>query len=101
MSSSHDEVWVYSVSVSPDMSRVATGGTDNIIKVWLYVGRFERFLTIWKIWNCFGGNEVQVFKGHGGWIRDILWLDDDRIVSASNDKFVKVPWVLEAAIRLW
>ena len=50
-----------------------SGGTDNIIQIWN-----KKFLSAGKI------------TGHHDWVNDILIWDEDRLITCSEDKTIKV-----------
>jgi eukaryotic-like serine/threonine-protein kinase len=72
-----NELW--SVAWSPDGSRLATGGTEGVV----------------KIWDALSGRQLASLRGHTGELRSVAWSPDGRrLASAGLDRKVKV-WDLE------
>jgi WD40 repeat protein len=66
---------VRSLAFSPDGSRLATGDTDNAV----------------KIWDTATGHEILTLRGHFDWVRDLAFTPDGhRLVSAGDDNKVLV-----------
>jgi WD40 repeat protein len=66
---------VYSAVWSPDGSRIASGGVDNTVQVWLVAT----------------GGCLLTYKGHEHRIESVTWSPDgSRIASGSMDKTVQV-----------
>jgi WD40 repeat protein len=76
---------VYAAAFSNDGKQLATGSLDNTV----------------KLWTVADGEHVGTLKGHGDGVAFVGYLKDNRIVTASLDKSVKI-WspdgVLEATL---
>ncbi|NCR51862.1 MAG: protein kinase [Microcystis aeruginosa L211-07] len=109
--------WVYSVGYSPDGRYLASGGSDNTIKIWevatgkqlrtltghsdffrsvvyspdgryLASGSFDKTI---KIWEVATGREVRTLTGHSGWVNSVVYSPDGRyLASGSWDKTIKI-----------
>jgi WD40 repeat protein len=80
---SHERKWIHTLDVHPDGTRVATGGTDRLIKIWKW-GRDER---------------LTEFEAHGDCVRALAFSPDGRrLASAGDDGQVKV-WTMEIGTR--
>ncbi|MFN9674579.1 MAG: protein kinase domain-containing protein, partial [Microcystis sp.] len=109
--------WVYSVVYSPDGRYLASGGSDNTIKIWeVATGRELRTLTghsdffrsvvyspdgrylasgsfdkTIKIWEVATGREVRTLTGHSGWVNSVVYSPDGcYLASGSWDKTIKI-----------
>ena len=65
--------WVFSVSFSPDGSRIVSGSDDKTVRVW----------------DSHTGAELMKLEGHAGGVRSVDW-HGDKIVSGSDDWTVRV-----------
>jgi WD40 repeat protein len=74
---------VFCVSLSPNGLRVASAGQDQSI----------------RIWDTRTGSLAGVLRGHIGDIRNILFADDNTLISCSNDKQL-IKWDLTRMISL-
>ena len=73
--------WVYSVSYSPDGSRIASGSGDDTV----------------RIWSAATGAHLRTLDGHMSDVRSVSYSPDgSRIVSGSDDGTIRV-W--DAAVR--
>jgi len=69
------EHMVWSVSISADGKRIASGSWDNTVRVW----------------EADTGREIAVLRGHEGLVRSVsISADGKRIVSGSDDRTVRV-----------
>ena len=83
--------WAPALSASKDgapVRRIATGGCDNLIKIW----RYNEEDTQWT-------QEGNALEGHSDWIRDLSWAQyvggtGLMLASCSQDKQVLI-WTLE------
>ena len=67
--------YVYSVSFSPDGTRIASGGEDETI----------------RLWDASTGEELHTLKGHTGAVWSVSFSPDGtRIVSGSGDKTIRL-----------
>ena len=64
---------VFSVAFSPDGTLVASGSRDNTIRVW----------------DANSGSEVAVLTGHENQIQSVVFLDNERILSAAGNPEMK------------
>jgi WD40 repeat protein len=110
-----DTVWA--VAISPDGSRIASGGQDSIVKVWdsrsgrarltlaghtrqvscvafspdssrIVSGSVDRSL---KVWDASSGRLLRTLQGHAKPVNSVaISADGRRIVSGSSDNTVKV-----------
>jgi len=65
---------VTSVAFSPDGKRLASGGNDNMAKIWDIAGK-----------------ELFALKGHVGWVSSVAFSPDgQRLATASTDETVKI-----------
>src|SRR5438874_1177054 len=72
------------IPFSPDGTRIASGGNDNII----------------QLWNANSGQRLQTYTGHLGSIWAVAWPPDGRrIASGGNDGTVQV-WEAPSGHRL-
>ncbi|KAI2791708.1 Vegetative incompatibility protein HET-E-1 [Penicillium oxalicum] len=70
----HDS-YVNSVVFSPDGSRVASGSSDNTI----------------KIWDAHTGACLQTLEGHGDWVNSVVFSpDSSHVASGSEDETIKI-----------
>ncbi|MDP2867142.1 MAG: hypothetical protein Q8O90_12955 [Elusimicrobiota bacterium] len=70
---------IYSVAFSPDGKFIASGGVDNIL----------------KLWSLEDGTAVKTFKGHRNFVNSVAFSPDGRrLASASEDGTVKI-WDIE------
>ncbi len=107
---------VTSVALSPDGSRVVTGGSDGIVRVWSESGRLVRELRghhravtrvaispnggliatssldgTAKIWDAGTGRLLHTLKGHRKPLTSVAFSSDGRqVVTASNDRDARV-----------
>jgi serine/threonine protein kinase len=66
---------VYSVAISPDGQTLASGSSDNTI----------------KLWNLATGWEIRTLKGHSGWVYSVAFSPDgETLASGSLDKTIKL-----------
>ncbi|KAJ5708179.1 hypothetical protein N7488_007980 [Penicillium malachiteum] len=66
---------VYSIAWSPDGSRLASGSSDNTVRVW----------------DPTTGQSVSTLEGHGSSVYSIAWSPDgSRLASGSDDKIVRI-----------
>ncbi|KAF8338042.1 WD40-repeat-containing domain protein [Cantharellus anzutake] len=104
--------WVYSVSFSPDGSKVASGSMDTTGRIWdavtgeaLKVLRGHAILVCsvsfspdgskvasgsadrtGRIWDAVTGEELKILRGHTEWVRSVSFsLDGSKVASGSND----------------
>jgi WD40 repeat protein len=69
---------VWSVSYSPDGSRIASGGGDHT------TGEV-------KVWDATSGAELLTLRGHTGWVSSVSYSPDGtRIASASQDGTIRI-----------
>ncbi|HEY6333657.1 MAG TPA: GTP-binding protein, partial [Blastocatellia bacterium] len=67
--------WVRSVAWSGDGRRIASGSSDNTV----------------RIWDSESGEMVRVLEGHRTWVRSVAWSGDGRrIASGSADNTVRI-----------
>jgi len=67
--------WVYSVTFSPDGTRIVSGSSDYTI----------------KLWDVATGREIRTFQGHSGSVASVAFSrDGGRIVSGSKDSSIKL-----------
>lgn len=71
---------VTSIGWRSDGNQIATGGADNVVRVW----------------NVSDGKLAAEFKGHTGAVTGVGFLNDNNVVSGSADKTVRV-WSVVAA----
>ncbi|TWU24730.1 WD40 domain-containing protein [Bythopirellula polymerisocia] len=65
---------VRGLSFAPNGNTLATGGQDNVI----------------RIWDLHGGKQIAVLRGHASHVRDCVFSPDgDSLLSAGRDKHVK------------
>jgi WD40 repeat protein len=115
--------WVRACDVSPDGSRIASGGYDRTVMLWdAATGRHQRSLTghagwVWsvafspcgrlvvsgsedctaKLWETTTGRCVATLRGHSHYVRSVQFWDGGRyVISTSDDCTVKVWSVAEA-----
>jgi len=80
----------------PMLKRLATAGSDNLIKIWRYVDNENR----WK-----GEDARDVLEGHADWVRDVAWapslgLSSSTMASCSQDGVVLI-WTQEDPSAPW
>jgi WD40 repeat protein len=67
--------WVSSVAISGDGRRLASGSSDNTV----------------KLWDAESGACLQTLEGHSSWVRSVAFsADGRRLASGSDDKTVKL-----------
>jgi len=74
---------IHALSVSPNGKIIATGSMDKSIRFW-------DVKTLSALGSIYTDNE----KGHRSSVNEILWLNDDEIISVSDDAKVRC-WKLE------
>ncbi|PZO41863.1 MAG: protein kinase [Pseudanabaena frigida] len=67
---------IQSVAVSPDGKTIASASDDGTV----------------KIWDLEGGsaNPIREIKDQGGWVRSVVFLSDREIITAGQDKNIKI-----------
>ena len=107
----------YTVSWSPDGTKIASAGNGEIIEVWdpvtgnslfnLVSGSSTVFSVAWspdgtkiasgqkdgtvKIWDATNGNSISNLTGHSGGVNSVAWSSDSKnIVSGSGDHTARV-----------
>jgi len=65
---------VRAVSFSPDGRFIASASDDGTVKLWSVTRR--------KL--------VRTFEGHSEWVRDVLFIDEDRLVSCADDGTARI-----------
>ncbi len=116
---------VYSIAISPDGSRVASGSSDSTIKIWdvdngslihtlkghdesvicvayspdglqIISGSDDRTI---KIWDTVNGAVLNTLSGHTDLVRTVAFSPDGlRIVSGSRDKTIKIWDVVDGSL---
>ena len=67
--------WVKAIAISPDGSRVLTGGADKTL----------------RFWDAATGNCLQTFTGHSDWVNAVtLSADGRQALSASGDRTIRL-----------
>jgi WD40 repeat protein len=64
--------WIQSVALSPDETRVASGGSDGAVRVW----------------DAATGEELRTWKDHAGGVAAVLFLDRGNTIAAADDRGV-------------
>lgn len=67
---------VQSVALSPDGKIIASASDDGTVKLWELEGD--------------NTNPIQEIKDQGGWVRAVVFLSDRQIITAGQDKNIKV-----------
>lgn len=67
---------VQSVALSPDGKIIASASDDGTVKLWELTGE-----------NL---NPIQEIKDQGGWVRAVVFLSDRQIITAGQDKNIKI-----------
>jgi predicted NACHT family NTPase len=108
---------VFAVAFSPDGKRLATAGSDGVVRFWDVTSGRELLTckshsnlvvsvafspdgktlassssdrTI-KLWDCLSGECLQTWQGHGDWVRSVAFSPDGQILaSSSNDTTIKL-----------
>ena len=71
--------WVFDVSISPSGKRIATAGGDNRL----------------AIHDAIDFKTLATGKGHAEDVHGVVWMDDQRLVTTSDDKTLKL-WQLDS-----
>ncbi|HEX6810670.1 MAG TPA: hypothetical protein VF384_03510 [Planctomycetota bacterium] len=64
--------WIQSVALSPDETRIASGGDDGTVRVW----------------DAATGEELRTWKGHAGDVAAVLFVEAGTTVAAADDRGV-------------
>jgi WD40 repeat protein len=76
---------LYSVAISPDGKRIASGGGGD--------GTAPQNMEI-RLWNADSGEEVQQFQGHTGWVYSLAFSQRDNLLASASPYETKV-WDLK------
>ncbi len=73
LASFNDEDWVSSVSIKPSGNQILSGGYDGVVRVWNDQGKVQN--------KC---------VGHKGSVKDVKWLQGERLVSCGTDRELRL-----------
>ncbi len=67
---------IQSVALSPDGKTIASASDDGTVKLWELEGE--------------NSNPIREIKDQGGWVRAVVFLSDRQIITAGQDKNIKI-----------